>query len=270
MDDRTRQFGDVAQKLAKNPLGILALFIVLVYGFASLVATFGTSFTPGERQPLIYFMVLFPVVVLGVFGWLVSKHSTKLFAPGDFRNEDNYVRTLHATASLAVAAVKGGAASEGDLRAVVASVQETAEAGATVDIAPWSSQVLWVDDHPGNNLNERQAFEAMGLTFTLAYSTSEALAEISAHNFAAIISDMERAEGAHEGHVLLDAIRAQSNTTPFFVYASSNAPEYKREIADRGGQGSTSCSDWSCGQSSVVSETYQGDDRSAGCHQIGQ
>jgi len=50
-------------------------------------------------------MVLFPV--LAVFAWLVSGHSGKLFAPSDFKNEENYVKMqLSAVASLATAAAK--------------------------------------------------------------------------------------------------------------------------------------------------------------------
>jgi hypothetical protein len=76
-------FGNVAKDLARNPLGIIALFIFLVYGFAALV-TGATTFSPGERAPLIWFLVFFPVAVLLVFAWLVSQHSDKLFAPSDF------------------------------------------------------------------------------------------------------------------------------------------------------------------------------------------
>ena len=50
----------------------------MVYGFASLVTAFAGSFTAGERLPLIYFLICFPVLVLCVFAWLVSKHSGKL------------------------------------------------------------------------------------------------------------------------------------------------------------------------------------------------
>jgi hypothetical protein len=63
-----------------------------VYGFASLVTAFAGSFTSAERLPLIYFLIAFPILVLGVFAWLVSKHSGKLFAPSDFKDEGNYVR----------------------------------------------------------------------------------------------------------------------------------------------------------------------------------
>jgi len=93
MSDSQIGIVDAAKGLARNPLGIIALFIVLVHGFASLVTAFAGSFTPEERLPLIYFLVLFPIVVLAVFAWLVSKHSGKLFAPEDFKNEENYIRS---------------------------------------------------------------------------------------------------------------------------------------------------------------------------------
>ena len=73
-----KSFSDAAKGLSRNPLGIIALFIVLVYGFASLVTAFASSFTANERLPLIWFMVLFPVLVLAVFAWLVRNHSEKL------------------------------------------------------------------------------------------------------------------------------------------------------------------------------------------------
>jgi hypothetical protein len=79
----------------------------MVYGFASLVTAFASSFTASERLPLIYFLVVFPVLVLSVFTWLVSRHSGKLFAPSDFKNEDNYVKMQMAVvASLTAASAK--------------------------------------------------------------------------------------------------------------------------------------------------------------------
>lgn len=241
MSDPTVGFGDVAQKLARNPLGIIALFIVLVYGFAALVTGFSGSFTPGERLPLIYFMIIFPVLVLGVFGWLVSRHSNKLFAPSDFRNEDNYVRALTATASLTAASAKSDSgATATEIYSVVESVREvSAGTQQSRDRTHWRNQILWVDDRPANNINERGAFEAMGINFTLALSTDEAMASISKRRFAAIISDMGRKEGPREGYVLLDKLRASGDQTPLFFYAGSNSPEHKQEAIEHGGQGST-------------------------------
>jgi len=92
MSDDVKAFGDTARGLVKNPLGIIALFIVLVYGFAALVTAFARSLTESERLPLIWFLVLFPVLVLGVFSWLVSRHGGKLYGPSDYKDEENYIR----------------------------------------------------------------------------------------------------------------------------------------------------------------------------------
>jgi len=107
----------------------------------------------------------------------------------------------------------------------------------------WRNKILWVDDRPENNVYERQAFESMGLEFTLALSTSEALQALSNRQFAAIISDMGRKEGPREGYVLLEAVRAKDKSTPFFIYAGSRAPEHRREAALRGAQGTTNIAD---------------------------
>jgi CheY-like chemotaxis protein len=229
-----------AKGLARNPLGIIALFIVLVYGFASLVTAFAGAFTPDERLPLIYFLVVFPVIVLGVFAWLVSCHSGKLFAPADFKDEENYVRMqLAAVASLAVASAKSPAgANPSDIGELVAAVQR-ATPHTPRSIQAKRNHVLWVDDRPENNVYERKAFEAVGLTFSLALSTDQALSLLAQQSFTAVISDMGRKEGPREGYVLLDAMRSNGDQTPLFFYASSNAPEHKRETAEHGGQGCT-------------------------------
>jgi CheY-like chemotaxis protein len=208
MSDQMKSFGGTAKSLSRNPLGIIALFIVLVYGFASLVTAFAGSFTSAERLPLIYFLIFFPVLVLGVFSWLVSKHSGKLFAPSDFRNEENYIKMQMAVvASLTAATAKGETpASEAQLHKIV----ETVRAASPVPVETadgWRNHILWVDDRPENNTYERQAFEAMGLRFTLALSTDEAFERLSQVKYAAIISDMGRREGPHEGYVLLDRLR---------------------------------------------------------------
>lgn len=239
MDDKIDGFGKIATGLARNPLGIIALFIVLVYGFACLVLGLAGSWTAMERVPLIGFLVLFPVIVLGAFTWLVANHSGRLFAPSDFRNEDNYVKMLSATASLTAAATQQGPQlSESGVAKIVEIVQGVG-ASKRDSTEIWRNQILWVDDRPDNNIHERRAFEAFGLEFVLALSTSEALEKLSRQRFAAIISDMGRKEGPREGYVLLDTIRGRGDATPLFFYASSAAPEHRRETAEHGGQGCT-------------------------------
>jgi hypothetical protein len=94
-DDMTPDFSASAQKLARNPLGIIALFLLLVYGIAGLVFSVAAKgLIASERQPLVWFLVVFPVLVLGMFGWLVARHHTKLYAPSDYRDSEGFFRAL--------------------------------------------------------------------------------------------------------------------------------------------------------------------------------
>jgi CheY-like chemotaxis protein len=240
MSNQFDSFGNAAKSLARNPLGIIALFLVLVYGFASLVTGFAGSFSASERLPLIYFLTGFPVLVLGVFSWLVSMHHEKLYGPGDFKNEDNWVRVQgRAIAALSAAAAKReDGSSDAELDRIVNVVRAAGPANVAARNS-WKNHILWVDDRPENNTYERQAFEALGLRFTLAESTSEAFERLAQNKFAAIISDMGRREGQREGYVLLDRLRKGGDHTPLIFYAASNAPEHKRETREHGGQGCT-------------------------------
>lgn len=80
-----------ARSLSRNPLGIIALFIVLIYGFAALTLAANNALSGSERLPLVWFLVIFPVVVLGAFCWLVSQHHEKLYAPGDYKSDDSFL-----------------------------------------------------------------------------------------------------------------------------------------------------------------------------------
>ncbi|MFO1108782.1 MAG: hypothetical protein U1E61_06350 [Bradyrhizobium sp.] len=79
----------------RNPLTIIAIFISLIYGIASLL--FGVSvgkLTPENQTLLVYFVICFPIGVLGVFSWLVTKHHHKLYGPGDYKSDDTFARTF--------------------------------------------------------------------------------------------------------------------------------------------------------------------------------
>lgn len=78
------RFSRTAREFSAGPLGIIALFLVLVYGIAGLVL--GTAYLRSDREPpaqLVWFIVLFPELVLVVFAWLVTQHHEKLYPPHD-------------------------------------------------------------------------------------------------------------------------------------------------------------------------------------------
>ncbi len=243
----TKGFSESAKGFTKSPLGIIALFIVLVYGFASLVVSFGQNI--GDNvTPLIYFMVIFPVIVFIGFLWLVSKHHKKLYGPSDFKDEDNFLKVQMSTAmSLAAASAKqpendkNPELSEKHLEKILELVNRTSKGEK---IKSSRNRILWVDDRPENNIYERKAFEAQGVEFSLALSTQEALELIESNNsYAAVISDMGRKEGPQEGYKLLETIRESGNQVPFFIYAGSRALEHKKMAKERGAQGTTNRAD---------------------------
>tara|TARA_R110002074_G_scaffold132734_2_gene276220 strand:+ start:3324 stop:4226 length:903 start_codon:yes stop_codon:yes gene_type:complete len=78
--------------MARNPLGIIAAFISLIYGISALLLGSTVSkLSVGNQTVLVWFVVLFPVLVLAVFGWLVRNHHRKLYAPLDFRSDGGFL-----------------------------------------------------------------------------------------------------------------------------------------------------------------------------------
>lgn len=157
-------------------------------------------------------------------------------------------KMIHGAFSLAAATTKDKAAPSNfeevgsAVRSVTGNVLagfQASEAAAREVVDDWHNKILWVDDIPENNVFERQTLESMGLEFTLATSTNEALHALSTRKFAAIISDMGRKEGPREGYVLLEELRKNDKITPYFIYAGSRAPQHRREANMRGAQGTT-------------------------------
>nr|WP_319570125.1 response regulator [uncultured Draconibacterium sp.] len=237
-------FAKNAIGFSKSPLGIIALFIVLVYGFATIAASFGNNFKE-HLTPLVLFIVLFPVLVFFGFLWLVSKHYDKIYGPSDFKNEENFFKMkMYSVASLAIASAKQ---TDNTISNEIKTQQlnSLVELVSKIDLSKHKRdlnnrpRILWVDDRPENNVYERKAFEAQGIEISIALSTNEAIERLLSNNFSAIISDMGRKEGAEEGYVLLDKVRDSGNSIPYFIYAGSNSLEHKRMALERGAQGST-------------------------------
>jgi len=81
--------------LTRNPLGILAIFLGVLYGIAGLLlGASNASLTPFNQTLLTWLVVLFPFVSLGTFAWLVSRHHSKLYSPTDFRSDEGFLGSL--------------------------------------------------------------------------------------------------------------------------------------------------------------------------------
>jgi len=152
-------------------------------------------------------------------------------------------KQAEAAAALTAAAVsrpEPGATPEATAREARAAFDVVAEvATPRVIRRAGKSTVLWVDDNPGNNVHERHALEALGVSFVLAPSTGEALEKLKSQSFDAIISDMGRPPDPQAGYTLLDTLRASGDRTPFIIYAGSRASEHRAEARRRGAVGCT-------------------------------
>lgn len=86
---------ETAKSLARNPLGIIALFIVLVYAVASIVISLAKAeFYQNPFHPAVLFLAIFPLIVLGVFAYLVARHHRNLYAPQDYKDEGHFFSGL--------------------------------------------------------------------------------------------------------------------------------------------------------------------------------
>lgn len=89
---------DGMKGLTRNPLGILAIFLGVLYGIAGLLLGVDTlPLSQANQDRLTWLVLIFPFVSLGVFGWLVSKHHTKLYAPHDYRSDEGFFGSFQPT-----------------------------------------------------------------------------------------------------------------------------------------------------------------------------
>ena len=104
--------------------------------------------------------------------------------------------------------------------------------------APQRPRVLWVDDAPDNNTNQREYGLAQGkVYYTLATTTEEGLAFTREALFDAVISDMGRVSDRNAGFTLLEALRRDGNTVPFVIYSHRSRPQDDDEARRHGAVG---------------------------------
>lgn len=82
-------------------------------------------------------------------------------------------------------------------------------------------QLLWVDDHPENNLNERRMFHQLGVDVDSAKSTEEALAMLAVAKYDLVFSDMVRGNDAAAGLDLLRRLWQNGSNVPVIFYMGS-------------------------------------------------
>jgi CheY-like chemotaxis protein len=120
-------------------------------------------------------------------------------------------------------------------------MRKTIEEAFTPEVADnlVGRSVLWVDDRPYNNELVVRALKKLQLDVEQVESTEIGMARLADRSFDLVISDMERHGNRRAGYELLAQIRALDQGLPFFIFASEDKPEFRKEAAERGAQLST-------------------------------
>lgn len=112
----------------------------------------------------------------------------------------------------------------------------------TADAPDAIGRVLWVDDHPQNNIYEKRFFEERRIVVHNAISSTDALKLLAINHYDVVISDMGRGEDRLAGVRLVEEMRTRGNDTPLVIYTvRPNEPErqtaQRNLVAEAGAQG---------------------------------
>ena len=100
-----------------------------------------------------------------------------------------------------------------------------------------TARVLWVDDHPDNNLSERRALLNQRIAVYTTTSSHEALMLLELYDYDLVISDMGRSGDALAGLKLVKALRERQDDTPYLLYTILPSEALQRQILAHGAQG---------------------------------
>jgi CheY-like chemotaxis protein len=103
---------------------------------------------------------------------------------------------------------------------------------------PRASRVLWVDDHPANNEQERAHLRPEGILFDNVVSTHEAIEQLRFGHYDLVITDLGRLgssdRSATAGSDLLGHPVITEGGPPVVVYGGRNAVAQSARLQDRG------------------------------------
>lgn len=155
--------------------------------------------------------VVWPLVLVGVLFYLREPIRTQLLPRISGVRAFGFEFSF-AEQALAAASERRPAVTEASRSAALARLRRNAHLLA-------GARILWVDDTPRNNFNERRLFERVGARVDPALKTDDALELARVHPYDLIISDWKRPEGENAGPDLIAALRRERVSTPVVFYA---------------------------------------------------
>jgi CheY-like chemotaxis protein len=114
---------------------------------------------------------------------------------------------------------------------------------APVDSGPGSpapaalSHLLWVDDQPLNNLDERRLLACRGFATDSYVCNRDALEALRTYSYSLVISDLARIGGRETGWDLLREVRARHPALPFLFFTDRVTPALVKRTQHAGAQG---------------------------------
>jgi len=75
----------------KNPLTVIAIFAAIAEISGTTVLPF---IEPGNQGLYVWFLMLFPVFLVGIFFLTLNFNHKVLYAPSDYKNEDNFLKSF--------------------------------------------------------------------------------------------------------------------------------------------------------------------------------
>ena len=75
----------------KNPLTIIAIFAAIAEISGTIVLPF---IAPTNQATYVWFLIIFPILLITLFFLTLNFNHKVLYAPSDYQNEDNFLRSL--------------------------------------------------------------------------------------------------------------------------------------------------------------------------------
>lgn len=103
-------------------------------------------------------------------------------------------------------------------------------------------RLLWVDDHPQNNIYEERFFENRRIAVHTVTNSADALRLLAMYDYTVVVSDMGRGEDRLAGLRLAEQMRAGGDQTPLVIYTvradgAAAQQEQRNLVAEAGAHG---------------------------------
>lgn len=203
----------------KNPLTIIAIF-------AGIAEISGTVVLPllidSVQAQYVLFLMGFPVLIVILFFFTLLWRPHVLYAPSDYKSEDNFMRTIRRATNQEVLAkqiaeveeIELGSAKEGDVEGNTGNKHGEADVTSDVTITPTEFTIATNINNSSVDVSSNDSKKLPDAMSDIRYKASLAQT-LALSRLEAIYPGLESnvyIEGKYGGHVILDAVLNDHNT----------------------------------------------------------